>query len=99
MEEKDIRTYLKARTQGRRRKIATLFAILTIVLYVVLRIYGFNSIYINAVALGAFLGSVILNSDLFGWGNVTRGELLSIIERQISKDPEALKSISQKDAS
>lgn len=98
MEEKDVLTYLKAKNQSRARRIALSALVALICLYILLKFQNFTFPFMDWMAAGAFLMTLLLNSDYVGWDNVTKKELLSIIEKQVNEDPEAQRVIAAKQA-
>lgn len=98
MDKQDVLKYLRAKKQEKMRYIVTLASIVTLVLYILLRLNFVEFPYMDALAAGVFLGGVLGNSDIIKWGNITKSELLDIIERQVNSDPEALKYFSDKNA-
>ena len=44
------------------------------------------------------MGGVLGNSDIFRLGNITKSELLDIIERQVNSDPEAIRHLNDENA-
>jgi len=56
---------------------------------------GFEFQYMNTLGLALILGYIVQNKEfkLFGSRMVTNKELLSVIERQINRDPSALQNL------
>lgn len=98
MEEQDVLTYLRAKNQSRARRIALSALIALICLYILLKFQSFTFPFMDWMAAGAFLMTLLLNSDYVGWDNVTKKQLLSIIERQVNNDPDAQRIIAAKNA-
>ncbi len=96
MNTKDIDIYLTAKKQQDKRTAATIFSIIILTLYLILSLFGVNYSYFEPIAVGSFIGAILLNSDIkiSSQKFITRNELLRIIENTINNDDEALEYIS-----
>lgn len=94
--EKEVDIYLKAKRQLKiGRAIATL-CISMLVIFICLRIFDVNNIYLDMAVVCIFVGSLV-NADGGTFSTyVSKSKLLKIIERQINNDPEAIKYIASK---
>lgn len=91
----DIKLYLKAKQQQKIGKIITVVAILFIALYVVLLFLGISTEFVEPIVIGVFIGAVWINNGTLGWWNVSKNQLIEVIEHQINSDPEAMKYLSK----
>jgi len=98
METRDVLTYLEAKNQLRGRKLSYMMSLAIVCLYILLRALGFDAMYMDVLAGGALIGSITANAEFLSWRTVTKVDLLAIIERQISRDPEALKLLAMHEA-
>jgi len=90
MTQPEIELFLRAQRQQRLVRTITLAAICIAVVAVALLVSGVGGQYSLAGLGGALLGALLVNSDFGGAGIVSRGQLLGLIEAQISRDPDAL---------
>ncbi len=94
MNERDIDIYLRAKHQQKLARLVAIAAIFLTIFYIALRIIGVDFQYMDAIFGGLVIGALSFN---FGsWSNVSNRDLLSLIERQINKDPKAIEILSRK---
>jgi hypothetical protein len=97
MDQKDLDTYVRARQQRKFNTVVGACALVVAAIAAVLSSAGVGGHVINGILIGSIGGAFLINSE-FGFFSsaVTRKTLLSIIEHQISRDPEALSYLASK---
>lgn len=89
MNEKDIKTYLKAKKEEFASKVLVALSMLCVVSIIVLDALVIEHDY--TIVLACFSSVFLLGSvGSSRWVTVSRSELLSILKKQIDSDPEAL---------
>jgi hypothetical protein len=97
METKDIDIFLKAKKQQKRIHLAYIISVILVVLFLALKAIDYEHDYIvdTALILSVFIMFLYskYSSDKY---DVTRNELINVIENFINSDAEALEYISNK---
>ena len=82
--EKEIDIYLKAKRQSKVGKAITILATLMLIIFVCLRLFGINNLYLDMVTMSVFIGCLV-NADGGSFiSYVPKSKLLTIIERQVN---------------
>jgi hypothetical protein len=91
MDHRDLDQYLAAR---RGQRIATYITVLGLVIAMAAGVFlalGISPLISKAILIGSAVGVLLANSEFGLYGTiVSRFALLSIIEKQIHRDPDAL---------
>ncbi|MBL4795073.1 MAG: hypothetical protein JKY24_06150 [Pseudomonadales bacterium] len=96
MDEMDIKLYIKAKIQNSGfNRVFSLVLLASVFTFILLTYSGFEFQYMNTLGLALILGYIVQNKEfkLFGSRMVTSKDLLSVIERQINRDPSALQNL------
>lgn len=98
---KDIDTFLNAKKQQLKMKSIFYISVILFTLYLVFKIEQHHFESLDGVALALYVFILVNISEVFPRmvvNNITRADLLSIIENSINNDVEALECISKKRA-
>lgn len=97
MEKQDIEVYLKAKKNQRYQNIALILVLIIEVVWFALYLTGSSTPQINLIALASLVGFLLIGNLGF-LGGVTKTDLISVLERQIDRDPEALRYLAKQSA-
>ena len=92
MEESDIKMYVKAKRGLIIGKICSLFFLAAAFSFPFYDLIGVKD---NAAFILPSISMLIFLQVWFGYTGVSQHDLISIIERQIAKDPESIKRLSK----
>ncbi|MDP5213461.1 hypothetical protein ORJ66_10450 [Pseudoalteromonas tunicata] len=92
----DIELFLKAKRQLKIRRNILILCIVSLITWIALRFIGISHTYLDFVVLAVFLGGLVNADGGAFFAFIPKSKLLDIIERQINKDPEAIKYIAKK---
>jgi hypothetical protein len=92
----DIKMYLQAKRQSKTDKNIELVAVAIALLAIMLKLALVDSPYLNSIIFCALLIVFVLNCDfhIFGIRNITKNDLLSIVERSINADVKTIERTS-----
>ena len=92
MNESDVQKFLKAKQKMKYRKLAIWLPVVLILVYGIIIIFtDFSSPYLNALLVGAVFTGFLNGTGQLDKNDITRDELLDMIERQINSNETALK--------
>ena len=94
MENNEVDLFLKAKRQQRLVLQMTLAALALVAMCLVLVICSVGGAYAKYLILGSGCGALLFNTDfLSGGAFVSRRDLLTLIQAQIDRSPEAIRHL------
>ena len=97
MSQNEIELFLKARRQLKLERRLLLVCALIALIAGLLALVGVALPYSKSGFLAAVVGGILVKIDLPIWSAVvTKGQLLSLLESQISRDPEAVQYLAKR---
>ena len=96
MNDFDIKMYLKAKKQSKIDKKITLVAVAIALLSFIVKFLFVDSPFLNLNIFGALLTLFLINCDfhIIGIRNITKDDLLGVIERAINADVKTIERTS-----
>jgi len=90
--ESDVKKFLKAKQKLRSRKLATWLPVVLVLAYGIIILFtDFRDPYLNGLLVGAIFSGFLNGTGLLNKNDISRDELLGIIENQINSNETTLK--------
>ena len=98
MDDISITTLIRARKHQRKLRFVNILCLILLITYATMEYFGVEVAYLKSVAIGLAIAVVVNNLDFKFSSPVTKADLITALEVQLSRDPEALRKLSEKNA-